>query len=168
MCFALSPPTVSCLRTVTCIFFFFRPLPLFLYNLKQWVMFNSYSVFLKGIMSTFIWFDGLKRKLGNWAFKFLWCSSTNKSENYVRRSQEFASFGYRKYWWFGNKVGGGRWALENNWFFLLFFFVQSLPLNPKPFLNGLTGKPVMVKLKWGMEYKGYLVSVDGYMNMQVS
>ncbi|KAJ7329927.1 hypothetical protein JRQ81_016101, partial [Phrynocephalus forsythii] len=42
----------------------------------------------------------------------------------------------------------------------------SLPLNPKPFLNGLTGKPVMVKLKWGMEYKGYLVSVDGYMNMQ--
>uniref|UniRef100_A0A8C8DU90 Small nuclear ribonucleoprotein polypeptide F n=1 Tax=Oryzias sinensis TaxID=183150 RepID=A0A8C8DU90_9TELE len=34
-----------------------------------------------------------------------------------------------------------------------------------PFLNGLTGKPVMVKLKWGMEYKGYLVSVDGYMNM---
>ncbi|XP_027681331.2 small nuclear ribonucleoprotein F [Chelonia mydas] len=44
----------------------------------------------------------------------------------------------------------------------------SLPLNPKPFLNGLTGKPVMVKLKWGMEYKGYLVSVDGYMNMQLA
>jgi len=42
-----------------------------------------------------------------------------------------------------------------------------MPLNPKPFLNGLTGKPVMVKLKWGMEYKGYLVSVDGYMNLQV-
>lgn len=49
-----------------------------------------------------------------------------------------------------------------------FLFLQSLPLNPKPFLNGLTGKPVMVKLKWGMEYKGYLVSVDGYMNMQAS
>ncbi|XP_008057236.1 small nuclear ribonucleoprotein F-like, partial [Carlito syrichta] len=48
------------------------------------------------------------------------------------------------------------------------FFTQSLPLNPKPFLNGLTGKPVMVKLKWGMEYKGYLVSVDGYMNMQLA
>ncbi|KAG8137981.1 hypothetical protein E2320_003915, partial [Naja naja] len=45
---------------------------------------------------------------------------------------------------------------------------MSLPLNPKPFLNGLTGKPVMVKLKWGMEYKGYLVSVDGYMNMQLA
>nr|XP_046155188.1 small nuclear ribonucleoprotein F-like [Oncorhynchus gorbuscha] len=45
---------------------------------------------------------------------------------------------------------------------------MSLPLNPKPFLNGLTGKPVMVKLKWGMEYKGYLVSVDSYMNMQLA
>ena len=27
------------------------------------------------------------------------------------------------------------------------------PHNPKPFLNALTGKPVLVKLKWGMEYK---------------
>lgn len=27
---------------------------------------------------------------------------------------------------------------------------------------------VIVKLKWGMEYKGYLVSVDSYMNLQVS
>ena len=43
-----------------------------------------------------------------------------------------------------------------------------MPLNPKPFLNGLTGKPVIAKLKWGMEYKGFLVSVDGYMNIQVS
>merc|ERR1712025_149811 len=43
-----------------------------------------------------------------------------------------------------------------------------MPLNPKPFLNGLTWKPVMVKLKWGMEYKGYLVSVDGYMNLQLA
>ncbi|XP_033028344.1 LOW QUALITY PROTEIN: small nuclear ribonucleoprotein F-like [Lacerta agilis] len=42
-------------------------------------------------------------------------------------------------------------------------------LNPKPFLNGLTGKPGMVKLKWGMEqYKGYLISVDGYKNMQLA
>ncbi|XP_025921843.1 small nuclear ribonucleoprotein F [Apteryx rowi] len=48
------------------------------------------------------------------------------------------------------------------------YIAMSLPLNPKPFLNGLTGKPVMVKLKWGMEYKGYLVSVDGYMNMQLA
>ncbi len=31
---------------------------------------------------------------------------------------------------------------------------QTIPVNPKPFLNDLTGKPVVVKLKWGMEYKG--------------
>ena len=29
-----------------------------------------------------------------------------------------------------------------------------VPVNPKPFLNDLTGKPVIAKLKWGMEYKG--------------
>ncbi|KAL2927999.1 putative small nuclear ribonucleoprotein F [Bienertia sinuspersici] len=70
--------------------------------------------------------------------------------------------------------------------------------NLKPFLNNLTGKPVIVKLKWGMEYKNipcdqifcsmtailsyflfsfallflwslacYLVSIDGYMNLQL-
>lgn len=33
-------------------------------------------------------------------------------------------------------------------------FLQTIPVNPKPFLNNLTGKPVIVKLKWGMEYKG--------------
>ena len=34
----------------------------------------------------------------------------------------------------------------------------------------LTGHPVVVRLKWGnaMEYKGFLVSVDSYMNMQVA
>lgn len=32
--------------------------------------------------------------------------------------------------------------------------------NPKPFLAELTGKGVVVKLKWGMEYKGFLVSVS--------
>lgn len=44
----------------------------------------------------------------------------------------------------------------------------TMPINPKPFLNGLVGKPVMVKLKWGQEYKGILVSVDGYMNLQLA
>ncbi|VDM38684.1 unnamed protein product [Toxocara canis] len=42
------------------------------------------------------------------------------------------------------------------------------PVNPKPFLNGLTGKPIVCKLKWGIEYRGYLVSVDGYMNLQMA
>ncbi len=41
-------------------------------------------------------------------------------------------------------------------------------MNPKPFLNGLTGQAVLVKLKWGMEYKGMLKAVDAYMNLQVS
>ncbi|KAK4337105.1 hypothetical protein RND71_043423 [Anisodus tanguticus] len=43
-----------------------------------------------------------------------------------------------------------------------------MPLQPKPFLNMLTGKPVIAKMKWGMEYKGYLVSVDAYMNLQLA
>ena len=42
-----------------------------------------------------------------------------------------------------------------------------VPVNPKPFLQGQSGKPVLVRLKWGMEYKGYLVSTDSYMNIQV-
>ena len=42
------------------------------------------------------------------------------------------------------------------------------PVNPKPFLQQQTGKPVVVRLKWGMEYKGFLVSTDNYMNFQVS
>jgi len=46
--------------------------------------------------------------------------------------------------------------------------MATVPVNPKPFLNDLTGKPVIVKLKWGMEYKGYLVSVDAYMNLQLA
>ena len=39
------------------------------------------------------------------------------------------------------------------------YLLQTIPMNPKPFLNDLTGKPVIVKLKWGMEYKGALLLV---------
>lgn len=46
--------------------------------------------------------------------------------------------------------------------------MQTGTVNPKPFLQDLKGKPVLVKLKWGMEYKGYLVSVDSYMNLQLA
>ena len=46
--------------------------------------------------------------------------------------------------------------------------MSGAPINPKPFLASLTGKKVAVKLKWGMEYKGYLVSVDSYMNLQLA
>lgn len=48
------------------------------------------------------------------------------------------------------------------------YLAQVNPVNPKPFMQDLTGKPVFVKLKWGLEYKGFLVSTDGYMNLQVS
>ncbi|KAK0555900.1 hypothetical protein OC846_001566 [Tilletia horrida] len=42
------------------------------------------------------------------------------------------------------------------------------PINPKPFLQTQTGKQVLVRLKWGMEYKGFLVSTDNYMNLQLA
>ncbi|EPT02859.1 hypothetical protein FOMPIDRAFT_89546 [Fomitopsis schrenkii] len=42
------------------------------------------------------------------------------------------------------------------------------PVNPKPFIQELTGKPVYVRLKWGLEYKGFLVSTDGYLNLQLA
>lgn len=45
--------------------------------------------------------------------------------------------------------------------------LDTQPINPKPFLQDLTGKQVWARLKWGLEYKGYLVSTDGYMNLQV-
>ncbi|XP_024026280.1 probable small nuclear ribonucleoprotein F isoform X2 [Morus notabilis] len=44
--------------------------------------------------------------------------------------------------------------------------MATIPVNPKPFLNNLTGKTIIVKLKWGTEYKGFLVSVNSYMNLQ--
>ena len=44
-----------------------------------------------------------------------------------------------------------------------------VPSNPKPFLQSLTGKKVLVKLKWsGVAYKGFLVSTDAYMNVQLA
>jgi small nuclear ribonucleoprotein F len=46
------------------------------------------------------------------------------------------------------------------------FPLQQL-INPKPFLVDLVGKEVSVKLKWGMEYRGTLISVDSYMNFQL-
>ena len=51
-------------------------------------------------------------------------------------------------------------------FFSFEFAVQSI-IHPKPFLQELTGEKVAVKLKWGMEYRGFLVSVDSYMNIQL-
>ncbi|KAF5019246.1 hypothetical protein F66182_8738 [Fusarium sp. NRRL 66182] len=43
------------------------------------------------------------------------------------------------------------------------------PINPRPMLQELVSREVLVRLKWGeVEYKGTLVSVDSYMNLQLS
>ncbi|KAK6460390.1 hypothetical protein DFJ63DRAFT_280541, partial [Scheffersomyces coipomensis] len=42
------------------------------------------------------------------------------------------------------------------------------PINPKPFLKTLINKKVIVRLKWNKtEYKGTLISIDNYMNLQL-
>lgn len=45
--------------------------------------------------------------------------------------------------------------------------MSFVPVNPKPFLQDLTGKDVCVRLKWGQEYRGLLQSLDSYMNLQL-
>jgi small nuclear ribonucleoprotein F len=35
-------------------------------------------------------------------------------------------------------------------------------------LAELTGQSVVVKLKWGMEYRGTLLATDAYMNLQLA
>lgn len=42
------------------------------------------------------------------------------------------------------------------------------PINPKPFVESLVGNQVVVKLKWGHEYRGYLESKDDYMNFKLA
>lgn len=34
-------------------------------------------------------------------------------------------------------------------------------------MTSLTGQKIIVKLKWGMEYKGLLMAIDSYMNLQL-
>ncbi|TKA33696.1 putative small nuclear ribonucleoprotein F [Salinomyces thailandicus] len=44
-----------------------------------------------------------------------------------------------------------------------------VPLNPRPMLQQLVDQEVIIRLKWGQtEYTGRLVSVDSYMNIQLS
>ncbi|KAK0658296.1 hypothetical protein QBC41DRAFT_263056, partial [Cercophora samala] len=44
-----------------------------------------------------------------------------------------------------------------------------VPVNPRPFLQDLVNKDVIVRLKWNeTEYKGRLVSIDSYMNIQLA
>ncbi|KAI9809206.1 MAG: hypothetical protein M1825_002497 [Sarcosagium campestre] len=44
-----------------------------------------------------------------------------------------------------------------------------VPINPRPLLQSLINEDVIVRLKWGQtEYRGRLVSVDSYMNVQLT
>jgi len=44
-----------------------------------------------------------------------------------------------------------------------------MPINPRPLLQNLVNEEVIIRLKWGQtEYKGRLVSIDSYMNIQLS
>lgn len=46
---------------------------------------------------------------------------------------------------------------------------QFVPLNPRPMLQNLVNEEVIIRLKWNQtEYTGRLVSVDSYMNVQLS
>merc|ERR1711907_342708 len=54
-------------------------------------------------------------------------------------------------------------------YIIIFIIMDKLGIiNPVPFLNDFVGKPVIVRLKWGMQYKGFLVSTDNYMNIQLA
>ena len=45
----------------------------------------------------------------------------------------------------------------------------SSMINPASFLNKCLGRPIICRLKWNqMEYKGILMSLDGYMNIQLA
>ncbi|TDZ23482.1 putative small nuclear ribonucleoprotein F [Colletotrichum sidae] len=47
--------------------------------------------------------------------------------------------------------------------------MSFVPINPRPMLQELVNKEVVIRLKWGnTEYKGTLVSIDSYMNIQLS
>ncbi|MCJ1246442.1 hypothetical protein MMC30_003649 [Trapelia coarctata] len=47
--------------------------------------------------------------------------------------------------------------------------MSFVPKNPRPMLQDLVNEDVIVRLKWGQtEYKGRLISVDSYMNIQLS
>ncbi|KFX95538.1 hypothetical protein V490_03798, partial [Pseudogymnoascus sp. VKM F-3557] len=47
--------------------------------------------------------------------------------------------------------------------------MSVMPVNPRPMLQSLVNEEVVVRLKWGQtEYKGILVSIDSYMNIQLT
>ena len=49
-----------------------------------------------------------------------------------------------------------------------FHLNQINAINPKPFLTELVNRNVVVRLKWGIEYTGKLLSYDKYFNLQLA
>jgi len=52
------------------------------------------------------------------------------------------------------------------------FKINKIPYNstisPKKYLKSLEGNRVLIKLKWGIEYRGILVSSDSYLNIRLT
>uniref|UniRef100_A0A915EJP2 Sm protein F n=1 Tax=Ditylenchus dipsaci TaxID=166011 RepID=A0A915EJP2_9BILA len=46
--------------------------------------------------------------------------------------------------------------------------VDHSAFEPEAILERPDRKPIVCKLKWGMEYRGILMSVDGYMNVHLA
>jgi small nuclear ribonucleoprotein F len=44
--------------------------------------------------------------------------------------------------------------------------MKRVNINPKLFLKKMKNKIIMIKLKWGIEYKGIFESFDTYMNIR--
>jgi hypothetical protein len=108
-----------------------------------------------------------------WQLQFL-LFLIDRSTQLIQRSASSSLYltcpAHKKKTFWGNRD----WHTKPSWILLPIFFRSIGNLNhrnaingSKPFLQDLTGKECVVKLKWGMEYKGYLVSVDNYMNLQV-
>ena len=48
------------------------------------------------------------------------------------------------------------------------YLFQINAINPKPFLTDLVNKNIVVRLEWGIEYTGKLLSYDKYFNLQLA
>ncbi|KAJ1464971.1 small nuclear ribonucleoprotein F [Baffinella frigidus] len=45
--------------------------------------------------------------------------------------------------------------------------IEAIIISPKKFLKSLEGHRVLIKLKWGMQYRGNVVSSDSYLNIRL-
>ncbi|GFQ96454.1 u6 snRNA-associated Sm-like protein LSm6, partial [Trichonephila clavata] len=55
--------------------------------------------------------------------------------------------------------------LETGGFFFIVTLIMSRRQTPSEFLKQIIGRPVVVKLNSGVDYRGVLACLDGYMNI---